>query len=129
MPIPTEPIGSLPRSKTLSGTAAVKDVIARLEALGSPVVTDGEQTKPSFVTYPLAGLSLAPEGVTIPFADGHTRRLPVLTAGPFRYGVYADSYLREAKKYAQKPVKQAVIAVSAMSFKTRARSFSPASST
>lgn len=115
MPIPTEPIGSLPRAKDLTGTAAVKAVIARLEALGSPVVTDGEQTKPSFVTYPMAGLSLAPEGVTIPFADGHTRRLPVLTGGPFRYGVYADSYLVEAKKHAKVPVKQAVIAVSAMS--------------
>ncbi|TPW21870.1 MAG: metE [Elusimicrobia bacterium] len=115
MPIPTEPVGSLPRSKDLSGAAAVKDVIARLEALGSPVVTDGEQTKPSFVTYPLAGLALSPEGVVIPFADGHTRRLPVLAQGPFRYGVYADSYLLEAKKHAKVPVKQAVIAVSAMS--------------
>lgn len=115
MPIPTEPIGSLPRIPGQPGPEAVEDVIARLEALGSPVVTDGEQTKPSFVTYPMAGLALAPEGVTIPFADGHTRRLPVLAAGPFRYGVYADSYLLEAKKHAKVPVKQAVIAVSAMS--------------
>lgn len=115
MPIPTEPIGSLPRVPGQPGPEAVKAVIARLEALGSPVVTDGEQTKPSFVTYPMAGLPLAPEGMTIPFADGHTRRLPVLTAGPFRYGVYADSYLREARQHAKVPVKQAVIAVSALS--------------
>lgn len=115
MPIPTEPIGSLPRVPGQPGPEAVKEVIARLEALGSPVVTDGEQTKPSFVTYPMAGLALAPEGMTIPFADGHTRRLPVLTAGPFRYGVYADSYLREARQHAKVPVKQAVIAVSALS--------------
>lgn len=115
MPIPTEPIGSLPRVADQPGAEAVKEVIARLEALGSPVVTDGEQTKPSFVTYPLGKLSLAPDGVTIPFADGHTRRLPVLAAGPFRYGDFADSYLVEAQKYATVPVKQAVIAVSALS--------------
>jgi 5-methyltetrahydropteroyltriglutamate--homocysteine methyltransferase len=61
---------------------AVRDTIAELEATGSPVVTDGEQRKPSFATYPLAGLdTLAGDGVVIPFADGHTRQLPVLTAG------------------------------------------------
>jgi 5-methyltetrahydropteroyltriglutamate--homocysteine methyltransferase len=49
----------------------VRDTIARLEATGSPVVTDGEQRKPSFVTYPLQGLDgLAPDGVVIPFEDG-----------------------------------------------------------
>jgi 5-methyltetrahydropteroyltriglutamate--homocysteine methyltransferase len=33
----------------------------------------------------LDGLTaLAPDGVVIPFADGHTRQLPRLTAGPFR---------------------------------------------
>ena len=58
------------------------------------MITDGEQRKPSFATYPIAGLeTLAADGVVIPFADGHTRRLPVLTAGPFRYATYADSYL------------------------------------
>jgi 5-methyltetrahydropteroyltriglutamate--homocysteine methyltransferase len=57
--------------------------ISRLEATGSPVITDGEQTKPSFATYPLVGLeNLAADGVTIPFADGHTRQLPRLTRGP-----------------------------------------------
>ena len=50
------------------------DTISRLEATGSPVITDGEQTKPSFATYPLSGLeNLAADGLTIPFADGHTR--------------------------------------------------------
>jgi 5-methyltetrahydropteroyltriglutamate--homocysteine methyltransferase len=64
--------------------------ISRLEATGSPVITDGEQTKPSFATYPLVGLeNLAADGVTIPFADGHTRQLPRLTRGPFCYGVHA----------------------------------------
>jgi len=51
----------------------------------------------------------------IPFADGHTRQLPRLTEGPFRYQTYADSYLTAAKKLTTRPVKQAVIAASAIS--------------
>jgi 5-methyltetrahydropteroyltriglutamate--homocysteine methyltransferase len=135
LPIETEPIGSIPRpSALLEGLEehaagriereqldllydeAVGDTIARLEAAGSPVVTDGEQRKPSFVTYPIAGLTtLEPGGVVIPFADGHTRQLPVLTEGPFRYGTYADTYLEQAEPYAHRPLKQAVIAASAIS--------------
>jgi 5-methyltetrahydropteroyltriglutamate--homocysteine methyltransferase len=96
--------------------AAVRETIEQLEATGSPVITDGEQTKPSFATYPLANLdNFAPDGVVIPFKDGHTRQLPRLVNGPFRYGIYAGSYLLRAKKYASKPLKQAVISASAMS--------------
>ena len=95
---------------------AVRDTIARFEATGSPVITDGEQRKPSFATYPIHGLDgLAPDGVVIPFEDGHTRQLPRLTRGPFRYQVYADAYLAEAQRYATRPVKQAVISASAIS--------------
>jgi len=95
---------------------AVVDTIRRFEETGSPVITDGEQTKPSFVTYPIHGLeNLAPDGVVIPFADGHTRQLPRLTSGPFRYGTHADSYLEEAKRHTDRPVKQAVISASAIS--------------
>src|SRR5713226_9992708 len=121
MPIPTEPIGSIPRPPELvAGMAqlaagrispdaarplfegAIRDTIRRFEATGSPVITDGEQSKPSFVTYPIHGLeTLAPDGVTIPFADGHVRQLPRLTAGPFRYRTYADSFLQESKKHAR----------------------------
>ena len=135
MSLPTEPIGSIPRpAALLTGIAdhaagridrsaldglyddAVRDTIATLESLGSTVVTDGEQTKPSFVTYPLAGLdNLAPGGAVIPFADGHTRQLPRLTRGPFRYGAFAVSYLTRAKELASRPVKQPVIAPSALS--------------
>jgi 5-methyltetrahydropteroyltriglutamate--homocysteine methyltransferase len=80
------------------------------------VITDGEQSKPSFATYPIDGLeTLAPDGAVIPFADGHTRQLPRLTAGPFRYTTHADSYLQTALRYAHVPVKQAVIAASALS--------------
>jgi 5-methyltetrahydropteroyltriglutamate--homocysteine methyltransferase len=135
MPIPTEPIGSIPRPQALiDGTqafqdgrisqkeldsiydAAIRDTIERFEATGSPVITDGEQTKPSFATYPISGLeTLASDGVTIPFADGHTRQLPRLTAGPFRYRTYADGYVHVAKRYAHVPVKQAIISASALS--------------
>jgi 5-methyltetrahydropteroyltriglutamate--homocysteine methyltransferase len=41
--------------------------------------------------------------------------MPRLTAGPFRYQRYADSYLEVARRYARKPVKQAVISASALS--------------
>jgi 5-methyltetrahydropteroyltriglutamate--homocysteine methyltransferase len=95
---------------------AVRDTIMRMEAVGSPVVTDGEQRKPSFATYPVHGLpSLATGGVVIPFADGHTRELPVITEGPFRYRTHADVYLRAALPVASRPVKQAVISASALS--------------
>jgi 5-methyltetrahydropteroyltriglutamate--homocysteine methyltransferase len=135
MTLPTEPIGSIPRPPELIEAArayeaggldrseldaaydrALRETIEALEATGSPVITDGEQTKPSFATYPIHGLeTLAPDGVAIPFEDGHTRQLPRLTAGPFRYVTYADSYLAQAQRYARVPVKQAVIAPSALS--------------
>jgi 5-methyltetrahydropteroyltriglutamate--homocysteine methyltransferase len=135
MTIPTEPIGSIPRPEYLLTAIAdfaagridestletrydqaTAETIERLEEAGSPVVSDGEQRKPSFATYPLSGFpALAPDGPVIPFADGHTRQLPRLTAGPFRYGTFAVSYLRKAGAVATKPVKQAVIAPSALS--------------
>jgi len=97
-------------------TKAIIDTIRRFEATGSPVITDGEQTKPSFATYPIDGMpTLTPDGVVIPFADGHTRQLPRLTAGPFRYRTYAWSYLEEARRHTKLPVKQAVISASALS--------------
>src|SRR3990170_6964910 len=135
MAIPTEPIGSIPRPRTLlegvrDFTAgrisqehlrslydrATRETIERFEATGSPVITDGEQTKPSFATYPIHGLeNIAPDGVMIHFADGHVRQLPRLNAGPFHYKTYADAYLEVAKEYAHVPVKQAVISASALS--------------
>jgi 5-methyltetrahydropteroyltriglutamate--homocysteine methyltransferase len=135
MSIPTEPIGSIPRPAELIAAfadrhagkisqedfdavaeSALRDTIERFQETGSPVITDGEQTKPSFATYPIAGLpNLAPDGVVIPFADGHTRQLPRLTAGPFRYATYASQYLGVAKRLTNLPVKQAVISASALS--------------
>src|SRR5438309_8957959 len=131
--IPTEPIGSIPRPIDLIERVAkadsedpilaplyedaIRDTIERFEATGSPVVTDGEQRKyHNFATYSVYGLpNTAPDGFTIPFSDGHTRRLSRLTRGPFRYRRYADSFLDVAMRYAHVPVKQAVISPSALS--------------
>jgi 5-methyltetrahydropteroyltriglutamate--homocysteine methyltransferase len=133
MTIPTEPIGSIPRPlrllealATTDGTdprldslyeEAIRDTIARFEATGSPVITDGEQRKyHNFWTYGVHGLpNTAPDGFKIPFSAGHVRRMPRLTAGPFRYQRHADSYLDAALRYAHVPVKQAVISPSALS--------------
>src|SRR5438094_3677115 len=131
--IPTEPIGSIPRpvdliERVAKGDSedpnlapfyedAVRDTIERFEATGSPVVTDGEQRKyHNFATYCVHGLpNTAPDGFTIQFSDGHTRRMSRLTRGPFRYRRYADCYLDVAMRYAHVPVKQAVISPSALS--------------
>src|SRR3989442_6375122 len=133
--LPTEPIGSIPRPGALiegvqgfrAGRisqpelnalydAAVQDTIRRLEATGSPVITDGEQAKHSFATYSIHGLeNLSPDGVPISFADGHIRNLPRLTGGPFRYKTPADVYLEIAQRYAHVPLKQAVVSASALS--------------
>jgi 5-methyltetrahydropteroyltriglutamate--homocysteine methyltransferase len=134
MEIPTEPIGSIPRPlEIIEAVAAagdhadpsldplydgaIRDTIEKFEATGSPVITDGEQRKyHNFWTYPVHGLpNTAPDGFKIPFSAGHVRRMPRLTAGPFRYHMYADRYLEFAKKYAHVPIKQAVISPSALS--------------
>lgn len=133
MIIPTEPIGSIPRPLELIDAIAasggddpvqdwlydnaIRDTIERFEATGSPVISDGEQRKyHNFWTYSVHGLpNTAPDGFKIPFAAGHIRRMPRLTAGPFRYQAYADTYLEQAQRYARVPVKQAVISPSALS--------------
>jgi 5-methyltetrahydropteroyltriglutamate--homocysteine methyltransferase len=135
MAIPTEPIGSIPRPAELIAAwadrqagrmpierfnqiadGALRETIRRFEQTGSPVITDGEQTKSSFATYPLDGASgLAADGVVVPFEDGHTRQLPRLVDGPFRYATHASTYLAAAKRLTTLPVKQAVISASALS--------------
>jgi 5-methyltetrahydropteroyltriglutamate--homocysteine methyltransferase len=131
--IPTEPIGNLPRPRALIEALeqfnsedsrveplyeeAVRDTIARFEDTGSPVITDGEQRKyHNFWTYCVQGLpNTAPDGFEIPFDAGHSRRMLRLTSGPFRCRRYADSYLEVAKRYTDRPLKQAVISPSALS--------------
>jgi len=92
MLIPAEPVGSIPRPQELvrgfaqrragriSATefdrvaeAALRDTLDRFAEAGSTVISDGEQIKSRFVTYPLEGLdTVVPDGVVIRFADGHT---------------------------------------------------------
>jgi 5-methyltetrahydropteroyltriglutamate--homocysteine methyltransferase len=134
MVLPTEPIGSIPRPLELiraigpdgDGTdpaleplyeAAIRDTIKCFEATGSPVITDGEQRKfQNFWTYSVYGMGNAsPDGFRIPFSGGHVRRMPRLTAGPFRYMRFADQYLELALRLTRVPVKQAVISPSALS--------------
>ena len=140
MPIPTENVGSLPRPNKLQEAiaaydraeisqeqltaeqdAAAKDSIKRMEATGTPIVSDGEQRASSFATYPitdtLAGTGLADnlagDGQFFAiFDDGHHRQLPRLTSGPFRYQTFAADLFALSKPYATKPMKQAVIAPS-----------------
>jgi 5-methyltetrahydropteroyltriglutamate--homocysteine methyltransferase len=134
MRIPTEPIGSIPRPPELIDSIAalgdnahprleplyeeaIRDTVKRFEETGSPVITDGEQRKyHNFWTYCVHGLpNTSPEGFKIPFAAGHVRRMPRLTAGPFRYRVYADRYIDVARRHTKMPLKQAVISPSALS--------------
>ena len=138
--IPTEPVGSLPRPSALQAAyaaydagqiereqleaeqdIAVRDSITRMEATGSPIVSDGEQRWSSFATYPftdtLAGTGLAdhlaPGGQFFAiFADGHHRQLPKLTGGPFKYKTLASEATAKAVQIATKPLKQAVISPS-----------------
>jgi methionine synthase II (cobalamin-independent) len=93
MHIPTEPVGSLPRPAKLqaaiaaydAGTitkdqltqeqdAACLDSIKRMEATGSPIVSDGEQRVSSFATYPLAD-TLAGTGLAENLQNGFAKRL------------------------------------------------------
>jgi methionine synthase II (cobalamin-independent) len=142
MPIPTELVGSLPRPMKLqeayadydegkisfeqlqaSQDVAAWESIKRLEAIGEPYVTDGEQRESSFATYnltdTLAGTGLA-DGLAgdgqffAIFDDGHNRQLPRITKGPFRYKTYAFEFVAKNKAIASHPVKQAVISPSMM---------------
>ncbi len=139
--VPVESVGSLPRPSSLQAAyaaydagdidkaaleaeqdAAVRDSITKLEATGSPIISDGEQRWSSFATYPITdtlggtGLAdhLAPTGGQFfaIFSDGHGRQLPRLTGGPFRYQTYAGDTLEKSIKLASKPMKQAVISPS-----------------
>ncbi|KAK8191541.1 hypothetical protein HDK77DRAFT_72271 [Phyllosticta capitalensis] len=143
MLIPTENVGSLPRPMHLQQTyaqydhglcskdtlvkaqdAAVRDTIENLERSGQLYVSDGEQRASSFATYPvtdtLNGTGLSPNLIvdehcfTLSFQDGHTRTLPRLLRGPFRYKTYAYDMLRASMRFATKPMKAAVIAPSMM---------------
>jgi 5-methyltetrahydropteroyltriglutamate--homocysteine methyltransferase len=131
--IPTEPIGSIPRPLELIDglsryesddpklvalfDSATLDTLDQFEATGSPVISDGEQRKyHNFWTYCVHGLkNTEPDGFAIPFAAGHTRRMPRLVSGPFRYKESADQHLDLAMRHSRVPLKQAIISPSALS--------------
>jgi 5-methyltetrahydropteroyltriglutamate--homocysteine methyltransferase len=119
----TEPIGSIPRPSHLIDAVtknrgdiddpalaplfvdAIRDTLARFEATGSPVLTDGEQRKyHNFWDYCVHGLpNVRADGFKIPFAAGHVRRMPRLVEGPFRFKRQADRYLEEAQRHTKMP--------------------------
>ncbi|WP_311062883.1 cobalamin-independent methionine synthase II family protein [Halomonas sp. DWK9] len=136
MLLPTEAIGSIPRSVALMEAQrrfdageidkptmeafyyeAVQQTVRELEATGSPIITDGEQRKThSFATYSIeGGENVSPDGLEIPFSDGHVRRLPRLTAGPFRFALSAAETLSLSRPLTDLPMKQAIISASALS--------------
>jgi len=143
MVIPSENIGSLPRSnqviqaysdfqsriidKSALNQLLEKEAIsniAQLEKLGSKIVTDGEVFKPSFVTYAVAGMDLDPNGAVIPFEDGHTRQLPAIKNRGFKYSNYASEHLSLIQGHATVPVKVCVISPSAISLMYPAKEIS-----
>lgn len=136
--LPTEPVGSLPRPSRLQRAVldaeigqvtqvelareqdlAVRDTLDRFAETGSPVVSDGEQRRQSFSSYPL-GTSIDPseveEGpVFAVFADGHHRVIPSLARAPFRYRAWAADDVAAARRITDLPLKQAVVSPSMLS--------------
>src|SRR5690606_14563000 len=98
---------------------AVRDTLERLAATGSPIVSDGEQRRQSFASYPL-GASIAPgdvgEGpVFAVFADGHHRVIPSIARAPFRFREWAADDVAAARDLTTLPLKQAVVSPSMLS--------------
>ncbi len=132
--LPTEPVGSLPRPARLQRAvlaaeagllgadelaeeqdAAVCDTIERMTQTGSPVLSDGEQRRSSFSSYPLARGDAEAGQVFAVFADGHHRVVPRLLRAPFRYRRWAAEDVRAARRLTGLPLKQAVVSPSMLS--------------
>ena len=136
--LPTEPVGSLPRPSVLQRAvldaeigqisaaeleraqdAAVRDTLDRFAETGSPLVSDGEQRRQSFSSYPLGtsphdgGVEVGP--VFAVFADGHHRVIPSLASGPFRFRGWAADDVARSRELTSLPLKQAVISPSMLS--------------
>ncbi|WP_232225474.1 uroporphyrinogen decarboxylase/cobalamine-independent methonine synthase family protein [Leucobacter salsicius] len=136
--LPTEPVGSLPRPARLQravldaelGLAsaaelaneqqrAVRETLAGLEATGSPIVTDGEQRRQSFSSYPLGANpdrgAPGTDPVFAVFADGHHRVIPRLAQAPFAFRGWAADDVAAARRLTSLPIKQAVVSPSMLS--------------
>ncbi len=127
--IPTEPVGSLSRPDELVEAQeqyrqgkidinhlnllrikTVQDTIEKFEATGSPIIINGEQTKSSFLNYPIEKLAdeyynYSGECFAFSFNDDHQRSLPRFIKAPFRYGTFAHMYVDQAKKFTKLPIK------------------------
>ncbi len=136
--LPTEPVGSLPRPSALQQAVldaeigllsperleeaqqhAVRDTLRRMAETGSPILSDGEQRRQSFASYPL-GTSLEEQGIEAGpvfavFADGHHRVIPSLARAPFRFRGWASDDVRSAREFTELPLKQAVVSPSMLS--------------
>jgi methionine synthase II (cobalamin-independent) len=86
-----------------------------MEALGSPILSDGEQRRQSFASYPLGTEDLAEGPVFAVFADGHHRVIPSLAQAPFEFRGWAADDVRVAREITSLPLKQAVISPSMLS--------------
>lgn len=132
--LPTEPVGSLPRPARLqrvvldaeTGLAplselrteqdlAVLDTLQRMSETGSPIITDGEQRRQSFASYPLGTDDVDEGPVFAVFADGHHRVIPSLARAPFAFQAWAADDVRAAREVTSLPLKQAVISPSMLS--------------
>lgn len=132
--LPTEAVGSLPRPSKLqrvvldaeTGLAspaelraeqdrAVADTLDRFAATGSPIVSDGEQRRQSFASYPLGTDDVSAGPVFAVFADGHHRVIPSLARAPFAFRDWAAVDVTAARALTALPLKQAVISPSMLS--------------
>ncbi|GAA2837017.1 methionine synthase II (cobalamin-independent) [Leucobacter komagatae] len=132
--LPTEQVGSLPRPSRLQRAVldaeigaisaaelereqdhAVADTLRRLAETGSQIVSDGEQRRQSFASYPLAGGDVEAGPVFAVFADGHHRVVPTLASAPFRFLGWAADDVARARATTSLPLKQAVISPSMLS--------------
>ncbi|WP_251381976.1 MULTISPECIES: hypothetical protein [unclassified Leucobacter] len=137
--LPTEQVGSLPRPAALQAAvldleigvlardefariqdAAVRDTLDRLIATGSPIVSDGEQRRQSFASYPLGADDLDEGPVFAVFADGHHRVVPSISAPPFRFQGWAADDVSAIRPLTDLPLKQAVISPSMLSLMVHA---------
>ena len=96
---------------------AVRDTLERLAETGSPIITDGEQRRQSFASYPLGtdadGVDEGP--VFAVFADGHHRVIPSLARAPFGFRAWAADDVAAARALTDLPLKQAVVSPSMLS--------------
>ena len=87
----------------------------RFAATGSPIVSDGEQRRQSFASYPLGSADVSVGPVFAVFADGHHRVIPSLARGPFTFRDWAATDVAAARTLTELPLKQAVISPSMLS--------------